>query len=31
LAAAAFLGGLSRLKAGCGQDCPPSDYAQLEN
>jgi signal transduction histidine kinase/type II secretory pathway pseudopilin PulG len=24
LAAAAFLGGQSRLKAGCGQDCPPS-------
>jgi hypothetical protein len=25
LAAAAFLGGQSRLKAGCGQDCPPSN------
>jgi hypothetical protein len=24
LAAAAFSGGQSRLKAGCGQDCPPS-------
>ena len=23
LAAAAFLGGQSRLKAGCGQNCPP--------
>jgi hypothetical protein len=25
LAAAAFLGGQSRLKAGCGQNCPPSN------
>ena len=24
MAAAAFLGGQSRLKAGCGQNCPPS-------
>jgi len=23
LAAAVFLGGQSRLKAGCGQNCPP--------
>jgi hypothetical protein len=23
LAAAAFLGGSGRLKAGCGQNCPP--------
>jgi hypothetical protein len=25
VAAAAFLGGQSRLKAGCGQNCPPSN------
>ena len=25
MAAAAFLGGQSRLKAGCGQNCPPSN------
>jgi hypothetical protein len=29
LAAAAFLGGQSRLKAGCGQNCPPSIQCKI--
>src|ERR1019366_10328805 len=29
LAAAAFLGGQSRLKAGCGQDCPPHNFCRV--
>jgi hypothetical protein len=29
-AAAAFLGGQSRLKAGCGQDCPPHKLKEWE-
>jgi hypothetical protein len=24
-----FLGGLGRLKAGCGQNCPPYDFMQI--
>src|ERR1035438_3009239 len=28
LAAAAFSGGQSRLKAGCGQNCPPSNLGE---